>query len=792
MDEYAVVGKGLPRLDARIKVTGSAIYTVDVALRGMLHGKILRSPHPHARILNIDVSRAAGLPGVKAIITGKDVSTMRNAFVDTPRYPADHYPLAQDKVRYVGDEVAAVAAIDEDTALEALDLIEVDYEALPAVFTPEESLRTDAPILHEHPYEGVSAWEDWGQKPTATSKAELVHPNVSGHTFVSFGDVDRAFADSYLVRQDRFVTTGTAHCPMEPHSCVADYDASGKLNLYISAMAIFYKRFILAKAMGIPISRVRVLKTYVGGAFGGKVDVFPYEIVASVLSMRTGRPVKIEMTREEVFTTTRQRHPSYIDVKTGVTRDGLILGQEYKFVVDNGGYRGSGPVVVFLAFSMNNPVYRIPNVRYEGTSVYTNNPIRGPQRGHGAPQMRFAVDSQLHMIAEELGLDPVEVMLRNARQKGEVLPSIGDTLNSCGLSEAIVGAARDSNWKEIWSDSSRREGPKKRGIGISLCAMFSGSAYYPFASAAVVKLDDDGAATLFTGATEFGQGIETTLSQVAAEELHIGLGDMKVISGDTETCPIDIGNFLSAGALVSGNAVRLAAQDAMRQLLQTAADLLEAMPEDLEARDKRIYVKGVPDKSLPYAQVIHASVVRNNGNPIIGRGHYQSVQGVDRNPSLARGKGRWTDAYGFAAQVAEVEVDTETGHVKLIKATTHHDCGYPLNRQIVEGQIEGCVSNGQGQAMSEIIDMREGQMMNPSFLTYGMPTCLEGSEIRDGIVASVEPKGPFGAKEVGEGALAGMLGAVANAVYDATGVRITSLPITPDKILEGLEGLEQV
>jgi len=785
--EYAVVGKGLPRVDAYSKATGAATFTVDISLPGMLHGKILRSPYPHARILGIDTSRALCLPGVKAILTGQDVSGIRIGFVNTPRYPADQSPLAQDKVRYVGDEVAAVAAVDEDTALEALELIKVDYEPLPAVYTIDEALEPDAAILHEVSYDGVSAWEDWGQKRTTSSRAEYEHPNISGRTSVAYGDVDRAFAEAYLVRQDRFETVGTAHCPMEPHSCVADYDASGKLNVYLSGMAIFYKRFMLAKALGMPTSKIRVVKTYVGGAYGGKIDIFPYEVAASLLSMRTGRPVKIELTREEVFTTTRQRHPARIDLRTGVSKDGLILGQEVKFTVDNGAYRGSGPVVIFLGFAMNNPVYSVPNFRYEGYSIYTNNPIRGPHRGHGAPQMRFAVDSQLHMIAEELGLDPAEVMLKNARHKGDVVPSIGDTLNSCGLSDAIIRSVNDSRWKEIRADSTRKDGLKRRGVGLSTCAMFSGSAYYPFGSAAVVKLHDDGSATLFTGATEFGQGIETTLAQVAAEELGLSLADMTVISGDTELCPIDIGNFLSAGALVSGNAARLAAKDAMGQLLRAAANMLEASPEDLEARNKRIYVKGSPHKSVTYAQAIHTSVVSNNGDPIIGRGHWQAVQGVDRNPSLAKAKGRWTDAYGFAAQVAEVEVDVETGHVELVRATTYHDCGYPLNRQIVEGQIHGCMSHGQGQALSENVDMREGQLMDPSFLTYRIPTSLDCQEMKDGIVESIEPKGPFGAKEVGEGALAGMLGAIANAVYDATGARVTTLPITPDKILDGMK-----
>ncbi len=788
MSDYAVVGKGLPKIDAMAKAMGQATYSVDVTLPGMLHGAILRSPHAHARILSIDTSAAQRLPGVKAIITGKDVSHMRYAFVDTPRYPADQYPLAQDKVRYIGDEVAAVAATDEDTAIEALGLIEVEYEPLPAVFDAEEAMKPDAPIIHEQTYGGgSSAWEDWGAQRTASSQADFDFNNLSGRTSVSYGDVDQAFKDAYLVREDRFETKATAHAAMEAHAAVAHWDASGKLNMHTGSMSVFYKRFILAKIFGVPTSNVRVVKTWVGGAFGGKVDVFPYEVAAALLAQRTGRPVRIECSREEVFTTTRQRHPTIIYVKTGVAKDGTILGQEYRFIADNGGYRGSGAIVVFLGYAMSIPVYRVPNLRYDGYAVYTNNPIRGPQRGHGAPQMRFAVDSQLHMIAEELGLDPVDVMLKNARDPGEVIPSIGDTLHTCGTKQCIQGAAAASGWKEKRADPTRREGKRKRGMGMSASAMFSGGAYYPFASAAVVKLEDDGGATLFTGSIDFGQGCDTTMAQVAAEELGMRLEDIKVVSGDTELCPIDVGNFLSGGALVTGSAVKEAAAEARRKLFEIAADMLEASPDDLEARDGRILVKGSAEKSLPIASVIHQSVAKTNGDPIIGRGYRQIVKGVDRYPSLAKAKGRWTDAYGFAVHAAEVEVDTETGEVKLLQATTYHDCGYPLNRQIVEGQVEGCVSNAQGQALSESIDLEEGHLMNASFLTYRVPISLDMPEYVDGIVETIDPGGPFGAKEVGEGALAGLLGAIGNAVYDATGVRIKDLPITPDKILKALD-----
>ncbi|MDP2727921.1 MAG: molybdopterin-dependent oxidoreductase, partial [Dehalococcoidia bacterium] len=413
---------------------------------------------------------------------------IRYSFVDTPRYPADETPLAVGKVRYVGDEVAAVAAVDEDTALEALDLIRVDYEPLPAVFEPEEAMKPGAPIIHEEEGRGgsravpTSAWEDWGAHRTATSTPEykaLGLNNLSGSTFVVQGDIEEGFREADYVREDRFETKATAHAAMEPHAAFAHYDSSGKMNIWLSSMSIFYKRFILAKALGLPLTKVRIWKTYVGGAFGGKLDVFSYEFCAAFLSRKTGRPVKMEMSREEVFAATRQRHPSIITVKTGVKRDGTIVAQDLRFIVDNGGYRGTGAVVVFLGHAFNSPLLRIPHYRYEGLSVYTNNPVRGPQRGHGTPQVRFAADSQLDMIARDLGLDPVDILLKNAREVGEILPN-GDKLESCGLRECIEGAAADTQWRKIWAVPAL--GKKKRGLGISICAMFGGAPFYPFAS----------------------------------------------------------------------------------------------------------------------------------------------------------------------------------------------------------------------------------------------------------------------------------------------------------------------
>ncbi len=786
---YQVVGKGLPRVDAHSKVTGQAKFTADINLPGMLHGKILRSPHPHARILNIDTRQAEALPGVKAVITGRDTADMRYAFVDTPRYPADQYPLAQDKVRYIGDEIAAVAAIDPDTAQKALDLIQVEYEILPAVFDPYEAMKPEAPAVHETEYEGASIWEEWGAKKTQKSQAHEKVKNVSGRTIITYGDPDNAFASAFHVREDRFETSATAHCALEPHAAVAHYDHSGQLNLWLSSMGIYYKRYVISKVLKMPTSQVRLHKVYVGGAFGGKMDVYPYEICASILSKKTGRPVIIELTRKEVFTTTRLRFPTYIDIKTGVDRDGKILAQHIRTVVNNGGYRGTGPVVIFLFHGWTAPVYRVNNMRYEGISVWTNNPVGGPQRGHGAPQIRFAIDSQLDMIAEDIGLDPVEMMLKNVRHIGEVLPN-GDVLNSCGLTECVTQAAAVSGWvKKRGASGSNRSmrsgGTKRRGVGISTTTMISGAPYYPFASAGIVKLHDDGAATLLTGVVEMGQGAETTLAQIAAEELGMRLDDIRIVSGDTEQTPIDMGSFLSGGVTVTGEAIRLAASDAKKQLLEIASEQLDAMIEELEIMDGRVCVRGRPDRCMTIAKIVSYSI-KNTGDPIIGRGSRKILSNTERYPSLAKGTGRWTDAYGFNAQVAEVEVDIETGLVKLIRATTFHDCGQPINPQIVDGQVYGCVSTGQGQALTEQIVFDNGRVVNPTFLDYRLPITMDTPETAGGAVESYEPAGPFGAKEVGEGVVAQTLAAIANAVYDAVGIRITSLPITPEKVLAAL------
>lgn len=767
------VGQRIPRKDGPDKVTGRATYTVDIKLPGMLVGRILRSPHPHALIRNIDTSRAEQLKGVKAVITAKDTVGVKHGFVETPRYPPDQDPLATDRVRYVGEEVAAVAAIDPYVAEEALNLIRVDYEPLPAVFEPEEAMQLGAPEIHPtHP------------------KVKEPMANIAGKTQTAWGNVDAGFAESDYVRQDRFESHLRTHGYLEPQVTVASYEPAEKLNVWTSSMGPFIKRAKLARTLGLPFSSVRVQKTYVGGAFGGKVDLFSHEFCAALLSMKTGRPVKIEASREEIFAAYRHGQPLIVELKTGVKKDGTLVAQQFRIINNCGAFRGSGVVVIFLAWGFSMIPYRVPNLQYEGYAVYTNNPIRAPQRGHGAPQVRFAVESQLDMIAEELGLDPIEIRLKNARKPGEELPN-RDNVHNFGLHECIQKVAEHTQFKEKYGRDRKAppsDGPIRRGIGIGVSAYMGGTLIYPNTSSVVVKLNDDGTATLLTGSLDIGQGAETILSQIVAEELKIPVDEIQVIAADTETTPIDLGSWISGNAYVTGNATRVAATEVRKKLLERAADEMEANVEDLVLENKSVYVAGSPKQRLSYQQLIASSIQKRRGDPIIGEGHWRTMRDEPFHPSLATTKGRWTENYAADAQVAEVEVDTDTGRARMVRAVTAHDCGFPINPMLVEGQIDGQVSMALGHAFMEEIMMKEGQTLNPNWLEYRMPTIhnMAKSEHIDVITETYKKDAPYRTKEVGEGYVSGILAAIANAIYDATGVRLHSTPFTPEKILRGL------
>lgn len=773
------VGRSCRRKDGPDKVTGRAVYTQDVKLPGTLIGRILRSPYPHAKIVRIDTSEAKALDGVKAVITAEDTKGIAHGFVETPRYPADQEVLAHDKVVHVGQEVAAVAAVDEITARRALDLIAVDYEPLPAVFDPIEAMQPGAPEIHpSHPK--VAAVEPW--------------VNIAGKTATGWGDVEKGFAEADYVREDRFESHLRTHGYLEPQATLAHWEGD-KLNVWTSSMGTFVKRAKLAKTLDLPYSSVRIHKTYTGGTFGGKIDLYSHEYCAARLSMMAGRPVRIVASREEIFSAYRHGQPLIVEIKTGVKNDGTIVAQRLRVINNAGAHRGSGVVVIFLAWGFTMAPYRIPNLEYEGYSVYTNYTTRAPQRGHGCPQVRYAIESQLDMIAEAVAIDPIAIRLKNARDPGEALPN-KDNTHQAGLKDCIRIAAEKSDLLSKYGKGRKvapTTGTKRRGIGIGISSYMGGTLIYPNGSGVIVKMNDDGTAIVLTGAIDVGQGSETVITQIVAEELGVGMDDVKIISSDTDTTPQDIGAWISGGTYVTGNAARQAAGNARQKLLQVAAGMMNAAVEDLTVENKVVFNRTNPESRMTYREVIAASIAQNRGDTIIGEGFWRTMRDEPFHPSLATTKGRWTENYAYSAQVAEVEVDVETGEARLVKALTVHDCGFPMNPGLVKGQIDGQVSMALGHAFMEEILTKKGYTLNTSWLDYRMPLIhnMAASEDADVITEEYSIGKSYRTKEVGEGLVSGILAAIANAIYDAIGVRLHSTPFTPEKILTGLRQLER-
>lgn len=753
MDRF-VVGKSLPKVDAPGKSIGQTVFTTDIQLPKMLHARLLRSPLSHARILNVDVSQALRLPGVKAVVTGAETPITFGYLPHT----ADQYPLARDKVRYIGDEVAAVAAIDEDTAEEALSLIKVDYEELPAVFDPAEALREGAPQLHDN-----------------------VPGNVAGLFKMHFGDVEEALAGADHIREDRFVTAGVNHCPLEGHAAVASWDAGGRLTVWTSTQNPFLVQRNLSRTLGIPDRNLRLVVPPVGGGFGAKIESFSNEFAAILLAKKAGRPVRLALSREEVFCATRRRIPLIIDMKTGVKKDGTIVGLDTKVIGDGGAYASTGMLVLFHGGAYLTLPYKMPNVRYEGYRAYTNRPPAGAQRGHGVPQMRYAVESQMDMLAEELGLDPVEMRLRNAVEAGHRTVNHWE-VNSCGIKECIKGVALPAA-----PEDRLHRGKTGRGWGMGCGSFISGPLMVPgFVSKAMIKLDQDGNVTVYEGAVDIGQGSTTIMGQIAAEELGVKMDQVHVIASDSGVTPIELCSGASRVTMWTGNAVKRAAADAKAQLMDIVADKLECRAEDLEAHDGRYYVKGSPERGLSFSQVMKAAV-KANRIPLFASGSYVADL---KPPNIHDGDGNLSTAYSFSAHAAEVEVDRETGEVRILKIVGAHDCGCPMNPMLVEAQLDGSVSGGLGQAILEENCWDGGQLLNPSLLDYHQPSVDTMPDMGHVIVETDDPAGPFGAKEVGEGAQLSTVPAIVNAIYDAVGVRVTELPVRPETLLRAMEELK--
>jgi len=751
MEEYSVIGRRLPQIDARERAAGVADFVSDIKLPGMLQGRILRSPYPHARILRIDTSKARRLPGVKAVVTAED----------TPKIPFgprsdDWMILAVDKVRFIGDEVAAVAAVDEDTAEEALSLIQVEYEELPAVFDPIEAMQPGAPLIHD-------------KERNIVAEFKLIK-----------GDVDRAFGESDVVHSDRYYTSQVYQAYLEPMACVAQFDPTGKLTLYVATQIPSMTRIPYAKALGLSLEKVRVVVPYYGGAFGAKMET-NLHLVAAILSRKTGRPVRLVNHRMEDFMAGNPRVPMYIDLKIGAKKDGTLMGKEVKVIGAAGGRAVYSMVIVATACYRPDSLYHFRNLRTEGLTVYTNTVPTSCFRGFGNAQMTFAVESSLDMIAEAIGLDPAELRIKNGLKTGEV--SIhGWKIGSSGLEECVRKATAASGWKE-----KRVQRRFARGIGLACCNHVSGNRAFARefdGGAGIVRIGREGKVLVYHGESDMGQGQRTVFAQIVAEELGISLDQVEVAQVDTDVSPFGMGSFATRGTVFGGNGVKAAAADAKRQVLEIAAQMLEANPADLEAKGGKIYVKGSPEKSIPFQKVAENSLYKRGGAPIVGTGFWVPDTVI---PDPVSKYGNISPAYPFACQIAEVEVDTETGQVHLLNYVAAHDVGRAINPQTTEGQIQGGVAQGVGWALMENMITERGRILNPNFRDYIIPGPLDLPPIKPILVEPIEPNGPFGAKGIGEPALNPAPAALANAIYNAIGVRITELPITPEKILKGLK-----
>lgn len=750
-----VVGTRAPMVDAAAKATGVARFTDDLILPGMLYGKILRSPLPHARILHIDTSRAERLAGVKGVMTGQDIPDRKYGIVPKAK---DEYALARNKVRFIGDEVVAVCAIDPEIAEEALELIRVDYEELPAVFDPKEAIEEGAPLVHDD-----------------------VPGNISASIKKEFGDVEAGFEESDFIFEDSLYSQPVNHAPLEPHAAAAQYDPlNGELIVWSSTQIPFFLRRNLSTTLLVPESKIRVIKPKVGGGFGGKIDMYAKDFCSCWFAMMLGKPVKFVYEREEVFIATRQRHPVYLRVKTGVKRDGTILAQRFSAHADGGAYNSTAPLMItLLGFFLMIP-YRVPNLLYEGYHIYTNKPVGGAMRGHGVPQARFAVERHLDMIAERIGVDPAEIRIKNSIHAGEPHPA-GFIIHTCGFSDTVRKAAEAIGWHE-----KRGKLPFGRGVGLAGGSFPSGvSNMSHISSGAVVQLGRDGAVNVLTGAADIGQGAETVIAQIVAEELGVPLEDIRVTAADTGITPLDPGTFGSGVTVRAGNAARLAVMAVKKKLFQFVAEKLEVNPEDLVAKNRRIYVNGSPDEGIDLSVALKAYQYADLPMPIVGRGSWMAP--ATEPTTLLKEGGNFAPSYSFMTQAAEVEVNPETGRIRVLKMVTAHDCGKAINPMLVEGQLEGSIVGGMGQALYEEVVTEKGQVMNPSFLDYGIPTTMEMPEIEAIEVETDDPLGPFGAKESGEGTQVSPAPAILNAIYDAVGVDFTELPVTPEKILKALE-----
>ncbi len=755
-DHLSVVGRPLPKVDAWSKVVGETRFADDLVLPRIAYAKILRAQTPHARITRIDTRRAAAEPGVYAVITGEDFPPVKFGIMPVSQ---DEEPLCVERVRFVGDPVAAVAAVDEETAERAMHLIEVEYSPLAPLMSIDQALKDGTPRIHEY------------------GDGHNIHKLVS----LEFGDVEEGFREADLVREDVFFFEGNTHLPMEQHAAVAQWTLDGKLTLWSSTQTPHYVHRALGKVLQLPMSHIRVIATPNGGGFGGKSDPFSHEMVVARLAQLTGRPVKTTLTREEVFYTHRGRHPVLMWIKSGVRQDGEILAIHFRSYLDGGAYGSYGVASTFYTGALQTVTCKVARYKFEGCRVFTNKPPCGPKRGHGTPQPRFALEVHLDKIAADLGLDPAEMRRRHAvDEHSQTVNHL--TITTSGLRECIDRVVAASGWREKFGKL-----PRGRGIGFAVSSYISGAGLPIYwndmpHSGVVVKIDRGGGVAAFCGSIDIGQGSDSVLAYVVAEVLGIRPEDIRVVTADTDLTPVDLGSYSSRVTLMTGNAAKEAGEKLRGLLVDAAAKKLEVSPADLEARDRRIFVRDDPSRGLAFDEA--ARLAEAAFGTLVAAGSYTPPKRAAKFKGAGVGP---TPAYSYSACAVELQVDPETGEIRLDRIWIAHDGGTAINPLLVEGQVEGSVYMGLGEALMEEQVFRHGLHKIPSMLEYKSPTTLETPEITTLLVQTWDPEGPFGAKEAGQGPLLPVIPAIANAVHDAVGVRIDEVPITPEKILKALD-----
>jgi len=760
--DLRVIGHPRRRVDARAKVTGQTRFADDIFLPRMVHCKLLRSPHPHARIRRIDITRAAAHPGVYLVLTGKDLPVEYGILPVSQ----DEQALCLDHVRHVGDPVAAVIAREELIAFEALDLIKVEYELLATISDPEEALATPNPRIHDYGDEG----------------------NIHKRVALEFGNVDQGFAEADEIFEDTFFYQGSTHLPIEQHASVATKDPDGKLTIWTSTQTPHYLHRALAKVLQMSAAHIRVIATPNGGGFGGKSDPFNHEIVVAKAALLLDRPVKICLTREEVFYCHRGRHPVLMNFKTGVKKDGTITAMHLRTLIDGGAYGSYGVASTFYTGALQTTTYHVPRYRFQGCRTFTNKPPCGPKRGHGTVQPRFGQEVQLDKIAEKLQLDPADLRLRIAESSNAVTANFF-RLSTVNLSECIRRAVKSSGWREKF-----RQLAEGRGIGLACSAYLTGAGLPIYwnkmpHSGVQLKFDRGGGVTLFCGASEIGQGSDDVLASIVAEVLGLDTFDIRLYTGDTDLGPVDLGSYSSRVTIMAGNAALQAAERAKSLLSEAAAEHLAVPPERLRFANKRVFDSAAAENGVSFQEAVCLAEARFGTIGTVGS------YTPPKSPALYKGGGVGpSPTYSYTAAVVEVAVNPVTGWVTVPKIWIAHDIGRALNPTLARGQVEGSVYMGLGEALMEEQEFRRlpkklsHALVHkfPSILEYKSPTSLDMPEVFTELVEEPDPKGPFGAKEVGQGPLLPIMPAVANAVYDAVGVRIDEVPITPEKIMKAL------